>query len=147
MRYDRPFVLALAALSIGVTGLAACRGGDDSSSDEAAATTAAPAAGTTAPAGAEAPTGTEAAAGGDRIVIADGSFKFEPASLQVAAGTEVTWDNQDSLVPHRIASDDGSFDSEDLHQDDRFSHTFDAAGEYPYHCAIHSQMTGTIVVT
>jgi len=139
MRYHRPFVLALAALSIGVTGLAAC-GNDNSSADEAA-TTAAQAAGTTAPAG------TEAVAGGDQIVIADGSFKFEPASLQVAAGTEVTWDNHDSLVAHRIASDDGSFDSEDLHQDDRFSHTFDAAGEYPYHCAIHSQMTGTIVVT
>ena len=80
-------------------------------------------------------------------MIADGSFKFEPASLQVAAGTEVTWDNQDDLVPHRIVSEDGSFDSEDLHNGDTFSHTFDAAGEYPYHCGIHSQMTGTIVVT
>jgi plastocyanin len=147
MRYHRPFVLALAALSIGVTGLAACRGGDDSSSDEAAATTAAPAAGTTAPAGTEAPAETEAAAGVDQIVIADGSFKFEPASLQVAAGTEVTWDNHDDLVPHRIASQDGSFDSENLHNGDQFSHTFDAAGEYPYVCGIHSQMTGTIVVT
>ena len=50
MRYHRPFVLALAALSIGVTGLAAC-GDDSSSSDEAAATTAAPAAGRQHPPG------------------------------------------------------------------------------------------------
>ena len=146
MRYHRPFVLALAALSIGVTGLAAC-GNDDSSSDETAATTAAPAAGTTAPTETDAPAGTEAAAGGDQIVIADGSFAFDPESLEVAAGTEVTWVNDDQSAPHRIVSEDGSFDSEDLHDEDTFSHTFDAAGEYPYVCAIHSHMTGTIVVT
>jgi plastocyanin len=136
MRYHRPLLLALAALTIGVTGLAAC-GDDDDSADEGTATTA-------AAAGTEAPAGTEAAAGGDRVVIAD--FTFEPGTLEVAAGTEVTWENQDG-VPHRIASDDGSFDSDDLGQGDTFSHTFDSAGEFAYICGIHPQMTGTIVVT
>jgi plastocyanin len=141
MRDHRPLVLALAALTIGVTGLAAC-GDDDDSSDQAATTAAAAA--TEAPAGSEAPAGTEAAAGGDQVVIAD--FTFEPGTLEVAAGTEVTWENRDG-VPHRIASDDGTFDSEDLSSGDTFSHTFDSAGEFAYVCGIHPSMTGTIVVT
>jgi plastocyanin len=146
MRHHRPLAVAFAAtLTLGLAGLAACGDDDDSSSDTAPpATEAAGDAGaTTAPAGTE-PAGTEAAAGGDRIVIAD--FAFDPAELEVAAGTEVTWENVDG-VPHRIAADDDSFNSEDLNAGDTFSFTFDAAGEFPYICAIHPSMAGTIVVT
>jgi plastocyanin len=140
MRHHRPLATAaLAALTLGLAGLAACGDDDDSASDATSAATAAPA-GTEATAGTA---GGEAPAGGDSVSIANNTF--EPGTLEVAAGTEVTWENQDG-IPHRIASEDGSFDSEDLNQGDTFSATFDAAGEFPYICGIHPTMTGTIVV-
>jgi plastocyanin len=30
--------------------------------------------------------------------------------------------------------------------DEKFSHTFDKTGTYPYYCTIHPKMTGKIVV-
>jgi plastocyanin len=74
---------------------------------------------------------------------------FEPANIEVAVGTTVTWENYDDpsqTGPHTVTADDGSFDSGNLELDDTFSHTFDAAGEFAYHCANHPNMTGTVMV-
>ena len=38
------------------------------------------------------------------------------------------------------------FASPVLDTDERFSHTFDAAGTYNYYCSIHPKMTGRVVV-
>jgi plastocyanin len=139
MRRHHPFARPLIAVTLGLSvGLVAC-GDDDDDASEATTAATEGAAATTAAGGTEAP-----AAGGNTVNIAD--FTFDPGDLEVAAGTEVTWENADG-VPHRIASDDGTFDSEDLAQGDTFSHTFDTAGEFPYICGIHPQMTGTITVT
>ena len=73
------------------------------------------------------------------------NFKFTPATLTVTAGTTVTWKNEDDS-PHRIGDQTGSFKSAALDTDDTFSHTFAAAGEYPYICTIHPYMVGKIVV-
>jgi plastocyanin len=84
------------------------------------------------------------AAGGDAVTIK--GFAFGPDDLTVKAGTKVTWTNDDS-TKHKIKSDDGSFDSDDLSQGDTFEHTFDTAGSFPYICSIHPSMKGTITVT
>jgi plastocyanin len=73
-------------------------------------------------------------------------FAFDPPSLSVVVGTTVTWTNQDS-APHTVTSDAGDWDSGRLSQGQSFSRTFDQAGTFAYHCAVHSSMTGTIVVT
>jgi len=85
------------------------------------------------------------AAMGDSAVDIKG-FAFSPASLEVAAGTTVTWTNSDSAT-HTVTADDGSFDSGDLANGATFSFTFDTAGTFTYHCNIHPNMTATIVVT
>ena len=72
-------------------------------------------------------------------------FAFGPQSISVPVGSTVTWMNQDSTA-HTVTADDGSFDSGPLAQAATFSRTFDAPGTFTYHCAIHSSMTGTIVV-
>jgi plastocyanin len=94
-----------------------------------------------------------AMAGGNRPVAADtasvsiNSFAFMPASLNVAAGSSVTWTNNQGSVPHTVTADDGSFDSGRLAGGQTFSMTFNTAGTIAYHCNIHPNMHGTIVVT
>jgi plastocyanin len=73
------------------------------------------------------------------------NFKFLPATFTVAAGTTVTWKNDDDS-PHRIGDRNGTFKSGALDTDDTFTHTFTAPGEYPYICTIHPYMVGKIIV-
>jgi plastocyanin len=73
------------------------------------------------------------------------NFKFLPATFTVAAGTTVTWKNDDDS-PHRIGDKNGTFKSGALDTDDTFTHTFAAPGEYPYICTIHPYMVGKIIV-
>lgn len=70
---------------------------------------------------------------------------FSPGTLTVAVGTTVTWRN-DSDLTHRVAADGGSFASPNLPPDATFSHTFNIAGVFAYHCSIHTFMHGTITV-
>ena len=113
--------------------LAACGGGDDEAEPETPETTET-----------ESTEPTEEPAGDGGVTIA--GFAFDPADLEVAAGTEVTWTNDDS-APHTATADDGTFDTGTLEQGDSGSATFDEPGDFPYHCAIHPDMTGTITVT
>ena len=82
---------------------------------------------------------------GDGAVTIKG-LAFAPGDVTVAAGTTVTWTNNDSPT-HRIKSGDGSFDSKDLKTGDTFQHEFDTAGTFAYVCGIHPSMKGTITVT
>jgi plastocyanin len=85
-----------------------------------------------------------AAQDGAAVIIVD--FAFQPASLEVPAGTTVTWTNSGAAT-HTVTADNGAFDSGRLASGATFSQTFDTAGTFAYHCEIHPQMTGTIVVT
>lgn len=71
------------------------------------------------------------------------NMAFTPASMTVTAGTIVTWTNKDAIA-HTVTSDTGLFDSGDINPGGTFTHTFAAAGTYPYHCTIHPTMLGTI---
>ena len=90
-----------------------------------------------------APTNTTTAAASNTINIVN--FTFTPGTLTVKAGTTVTWTNNDSTT-HHVASDTGVFDSGNLSPNTTFSYTFNNAGTFPYHCTIHTYMTGTIIV-
>jgi len=56
------------------------------------------------------------------------------------------WINKDS-VTHRVVSDSGLFGSGNLINGQSYNYTFNQTGSYPYHCAIHPSMAGTIVVS
>ncbi len=73
------------------------------------------------------------------------NFTFQAATLNVNAGTRVTWVNRDD-VPHKIVSTDKKFSSPVLDTDARFSFTFTAPGTYEYFCSIHPMMKGRVVV-
>ena len=57
------------------------------------------------------------------------NFHYSPPTLVVAAGTTVTWKNDDDS-PHSVREKDGKFKSAALDTDDTFSQTFTAPGEY-----------------
>ncbi|PIR03302.1 MAG: hypothetical protein COV60_01090 [Candidatus Magasanikbacteria bacterium CG11_big_fil_rev_8_21_14_0_20_43_7] len=71
-------------------------------------------------------------------------FSF-PVEVRVKKGTTVTWTNRDS-AGHTVTSDAGAFGSALLDTGSSFSFTFDTVGRFPYHCAPHPSMTGTVVV-
>ncbi len=75
------------------------------------------------------------------------NFTFMPESIEVTAGTAVTWTNKDSAA-HSIEDEGELFpESEEIPQGEEFSFTYDTPGEYPYICGIHPYMTATVTVT
>ncbi len=89
----------------------------------------------------------EAAASGDTVTIE--RSRFDPQALEVATGTEVTFENLDSYA-HTVTSADGSaaeFDSGELAGDETFEQTFAEPGSYEYICEIHPTMRAEIVVS
>jgi plastocyanin/uncharacterized membrane protein YozB (DUF420 family) len=74
------------------------------------------------------------------------NFAFNPNSLTIEVGTEVTWINNEP-APHTVTFDDGSVDSGEMLQGDRFSHTFTEVGEYALHCDYHGGPGGGMAMT
>lgn len=71
-------------------------------------------------------------------------FRFEPPVLEVDRGSTVRWVNADEEI-HTVAFADGPA-SPALDTTAAFSRHFLAPGTYPYRCAIHPYMAGSIVV-
>ena len=83
------------------------------------------------------------------VIVADRSF--EPATITVTEGTEVTWSSEDENVPHTVTSGEPGdrqelFDGELENAGTNYSVRFGLEGEYPYFCRIHRSMRGTVVV-
>ena len=89
---------------------------------------------------------TQAAAPAGKVVeVKVDNFSFSPQTITVAPGTTVIWTNRDD-IPHTVVSDDKVFKSKVLDTDEKFSFTFDKAGNFPYFCSIHPKMTGKVIV-
>lgn len=88
---------------------------------------------------------TEPGPDGSSTEVTIDNFTFSPSSLSVAAGDTVEWTNDQSIT-HTVTSNDELFDMT-LSEDATFEFTFEDAGTYPYFCAIHPAMVGTIEVT
>lgn len=73
------------------------------------------------------------------------NFAFQPSTMTIPRGATVMWRN-DGAVTHTVTSDTGAFNSGNLSPGATFTHQFNQAGTYPYHCTPHPFMTGTITV-
>lgn len=71
---------------------------------------------------------------------------FQPDTVNVGVGLPVRWTNE-GTVYHTVVSDSALWSSDSLAPNWWFELRFDSAGTYPYHCALHSGMTGTVVVS
>ena len=74
------------------------------------------------------------------------NFAFSQPTLTIIVGSTVKWTNKDS-APHTVTSTSGSeLASSELSQGNTYSHTFKNAGTFPYFCAYHPSMKGTVIV-
>ena len=131
----------LAPLAVLVLLLAAC--GDDDKTDTADSSSD----GASSPEYSDSGSGSGAsssAAADDAAVTAKG-FAFTVNS-EVKAGEPFTVANEDSTA-HTFTLDDDPDSRTDISGGSTGEVTIDDAGEYTFHCDIHSSMTGTITVT
>ena len=70
---------------------------------------------------------------------------FEPASVTIKAGETVGWENS-SDRDHQIVADEKQFKSGTIKPGKGWRHTFESAGTYRYHCALHPRAKGTVTV-
>ena len=111
------------------------------------AATTAPSTGASAPAestGAELPCAPSGEAGTVAVSIKDQAF--DPSAITAKVGDVIAFTNEDP-GGHTATLDEGDCGTETLSNGATEGLTFSAAGTYPFHCAIHSFMTGTITVT
>ena len=73
------------------------------------------------------------------------STAFGTNPLVVAAGTTVTWMNNDSIA-HDSVADGGQWNSGILAPGQSFQFRFATAGTFAYKCTIHPNMVGTVTV-
>ena len=74
-----------------------------------------------------------------------GNRAYTPDEVTVAVGTTVIWTNTDS-ISHTSTSDANGWNSGTVAPGGNFSFAFQTTGTFPYHCAIHPGMVGTVVV-
>ena len=81
--------------------------------------------------------------GGGASTLTTTAFGQNP--LTIAVGTTISWLNDDNTT-HTSAADGNQWSSGNVQPGGRFNFTFASAGRFTYHCQIHPNMVGTIVV-
>jgi plastocyanin len=75
-------------------------------------------------------------------------YGYRPETVRIEPGDRVRWSNQATQV-HTVTTDDAGaedFDSGRLGEGEEYTHTFQQAGTFPYHCEVHSSMQGVVQV-
>lgn len=93
---------------------------------------------------------TPAPAGSTTVGISSGASTqtttaFGANPLTITVGTTISWLNDDTTT-HTSSADGSQWSSGNIAPGGRFNFTFASAGRFTYHCQIHPNMVGTIVV-
>ena len=92
----------------------------------------------------------------DDIVFSEGlavqinGQSYQPAALQVAVNSTVTWTNGDPEEHSITQGEPGArtgFDSGIMEPNETYSFAFAEPGDYAYFCRIHNEMRGLVRVT
>ena len=83
-------------------------------------------------------------AGAVAVSIVD--FSFQPADIAARTGQVIAFTNG-GAKPHTATLDGGQCATPTLSSGKSDGLVFSAAGSYPFHCAIHPAMKGTIVIS
>jgi plastocyanin len=81
---------------------------------------------------------------GTTVSIVD--FAFNPAAVTIQVNDAVTWSWVGTALHSSTSNDTNLWDSGILSHGATFSHTFNSAGSFPYHCVVHPFMTAAVTV-
>ena len=132
LRRHRP-TAALVCLALALLTAGGCGGGDGGEGGEPAGRT------TTAP-----ETGGGQAGRPGTVVIRD--FEFMPPEITVRAGTQLRFENRDTVAHTASVQAGGGFDTGGIDRGDTATVTVERPGRLPYVCEFHPFMKGTVVV-
>lgn len=80
-----------------------------------------------------------------KVIMRD--IKFYPDELNITAGDTVEWVNEEDVLPHAIYEISQKFRSQRLSPGEKFSYTFNEAGEYWIYTMIYTKaMNSRIIV-
>ena len=119
--------LSAAAIAVLMFGVAACGGYDGSSP--------------TAPGGLTAPPGGAIVV---NVLSENGALSFSPNPATIPAAQPVSWHNVDTTT-HHVVLNDGRLDTGDIGPG-RYSPATMLPAPGGYHCSIHPDMVGTLIV-
>jgi plastocyanin len=71
---------------------------------------------------------------------------YNPKEVHVKVGEQLVWNWDDNGLEHTVTADDNSFTS-GRKSSGSWPYTFNKAGTIAYHCEIHRQMHGTVIVS
>ncbi len=79
------------------------------------------------------------------VAVAD--FSYTPDQVKAVQGAVICW-SFSGPSNHSVTDSTGMglFDSGQLGPGGSFSHAFDSAGTYPYHCTVHAAMKGSVEI-
>jgi plastocyanin len=139
-------IILLPLVLLTVMALAACTASQTGSSPQSSAV--APTPGASAAGGGDGGAACAAAESGATATVTVNikDFAYSPEPAQAKVGDVVSWSNGDS-APHTATMDDGACDTGQIAPGATGLLTFTAPGTYAYHCTVHSNMKGSIVVS
>ena len=74
-------------------------------------------------------------------------FKFMPQETTIKAGDKVRWINKEKRQYHSVWFEKlGEPEPDYLFPGDTYERVFEKAGDFPYRCGPHPEMTGTVHV-
>ena len=80
------------------------------------------------------------------VAVSIKNFEFDPATITAKVGQIVAFSNT-GAAPHNATLDAGGCATATLQPSQADGLVFTAAGTYPFHCTVHTQMKGTITVS
>jgi plastocyanin len=80
------------------------------------------------------------------VKLAIKNFAFKPPTITVAAGTKLTFTNDDKTAHTATSTANGTFDTGTINPGHSATVVVKKAGTYTYYCQFHAFMRATVIV-
>jgi plastocyanin len=81
-----------------------------------------------------------------QVTIDIQGYAYHPSNISVPRGAKVTWLNDDNQDHTATEKDNGSWNTQIVHNGQSETIEFDSPGTFAYYCTIHPYMVGTLTV-